>query len=103
MRRSLGTAVFSGIIGVTLFGVFLTPVFFFVVQGFGESRWFMRLPVRKTASWLLGGILGAAIGFFLAKLGVVLLPWGPLVGAAAGALVVLAVLDAHRRWWSEGQ
>jgi multidrug efflux pump len=29
MRRSLGTAVFSGMIGVTLFGIFLTPVFFF--------------------------------------------------------------------------
>src|SRR5262249_9954632 len=27
MRRSLGTAVFSGMIGVTLFGIFLTPVF----------------------------------------------------------------------------
>ena len=28
MRRSLGTAVFSGMLGVTLFGIFLTPVFF---------------------------------------------------------------------------
>src|SRR5262245_36537896 len=28
MRRSLGLAVFSGMLGVTLFGVFLTPVFF---------------------------------------------------------------------------
>src|SRR5208337_3832809 len=28
MRRSLGTAVFFGMIGVTLFGIFLTPVFF---------------------------------------------------------------------------
>jgi len=27
MRQSLGTAVFSGILGVTLFGLFLTPVF----------------------------------------------------------------------------
>ncbi len=32
MRRSLGTAVFSGMIGVTLFGIFLTPVFFYVVM-----------------------------------------------------------------------
>ena len=32
MRRLLGTAVFAGMIGVTLFGVFLTPVFFFVIQ-----------------------------------------------------------------------
>ena len=35
MRRTLGTAVFSGMLGVTLFGIFLTPVFFYVIQGFG--------------------------------------------------------------------
>ncbi len=35
MRRSLGTAVFSGMIGVTLFGILLTPVFFFVLMWFG--------------------------------------------------------------------
>jgi multidrug efflux pump subunit AcrB len=32
MRRTLGIAVFSGMLGVTLFGVFLTPVFYFVIQ-----------------------------------------------------------------------
>ena len=32
MRQMLGTAVFAGMIGVTAFGVFLTPVFFFVIQ-----------------------------------------------------------------------
>jgi multidrug efflux pump len=36
MRRSLGLAVFSGMLGVTLFGIFLTPVFFFVLQWFGK-------------------------------------------------------------------
>ncbi len=35
MRRSLGIAVFSGMLGVTLFGIFLTPVFFYVIQWFG--------------------------------------------------------------------
>ena len=29
MRRTLGLSVFSGMLGVTLFGLFLTPVFFF--------------------------------------------------------------------------
>src|SRR5262249_46759013 len=38
MRRSLGTAVFSGMIGVTLFGVFLTPVFFFALMWLHERR-----------------------------------------------------------------
>jgi multidrug efflux pump len=32
MRRTLGTAVFFGMLGVTLFGIFLTPVFFFVIR-----------------------------------------------------------------------
>jgi multidrug efflux pump subunit AcrB len=33
MRRALGTAVFSGMLGVTLFGLFLTPVFYVVIRG----------------------------------------------------------------------
>ncbi|MDR3621211.1 MAG: efflux RND transporter permease subunit, partial [Paludisphaera borealis] len=32
MRRALGVAVFSGMLGVTVFGVFLTPVFFYVIR-----------------------------------------------------------------------
>jgi multidrug efflux pump len=36
MRQSLGTAVFAGMIGVAVFGVFLTPVFFFVLMWFGS-------------------------------------------------------------------
>jgi Cu/Ag efflux pump CusA len=38
MRRSLGLAVFSGMLGVTLFGIFLTPVFFYVLQWLGSRR-----------------------------------------------------------------
>ena len=33
MRKTLGVAVFAGMLGVTLFGIFLTPVFFYVIQG----------------------------------------------------------------------
>jgi hypothetical protein len=36
MRRTLGTAVFAGMIGVTLFGIFLTPVFYSVIRWFSE-------------------------------------------------------------------
>jgi multidrug efflux pump len=42
MRRTLGTAVFGGMLGVTLFGIFLTPVFFYVVRG---SE---RKPISRT-------------------------------------------------------
>jgi multidrug efflux pump len=38
MRRTLGTAVFSGMLGVTLFGIFLTPVFYYVIQWFSDRR-----------------------------------------------------------------
>jgi multidrug efflux pump len=41
MRRALGLAVFAGMLGVTLFGVFLTPVFFYVIQ------WFSRAPAAQ--------------------------------------------------------
>ena len=36
--RTLGTAVFSGMLGVTLFGIFLTPVFYFVIQWLSDKR-----------------------------------------------------------------
>jgi hydrophobe/amphiphile efflux-1 (HAE1) family protein len=32
MRQALGLAVFGGMLGVTLFGIFLTPVFFYVIR-----------------------------------------------------------------------
>src|SRR5437667_1924172 len=39
MRRTLGTAVFAGMLGVTLFGIFLTPVFYYVIQWLAERFW----------------------------------------------------------------
>ena len=54
MRRSLGIAVFSGMLGVTLFGVFLTPVFFFVITGLSESRLFAS-PVARWFCFLGAG------------------------------------------------
>ena len=38
MRQTLGVAVFSGMLGVTLFGIFLTPVFYFVIQWVIDRR-----------------------------------------------------------------
>jgi len=37
MRRTLGTAVFAGMLGVTLFGLLLTPVFFYVIRRLSAS------------------------------------------------------------------
>src|SRR5262249_13870991 len=38
MRRTLGVAVFSGMLGVTIFGIFLTPVFYYSIQYFADRR-----------------------------------------------------------------
>ncbi len=39
MRQSLGTAVFAGMLGVTLFGLLFTPVFYVLARrGAGLSR-----------------------------------------------------------------
>ena len=38
MRTTLGIAVFSGMLGVTIFGIFFTPVFYYVIRRFGERR-----------------------------------------------------------------
>jgi multidrug efflux pump len=46
MRHTLGTTVFSGMLGVTVFGIFLTPVFFFVVNRLADARVFTTAPVR---------------------------------------------------------
>lgn len=38
MRQALGTAVFSGMLGVTAFGLLFTPVFYYLIQGWLERK-----------------------------------------------------------------
>jgi hypothetical protein len=38
MRHALGVAVFSGMLGVTIFGIFFTPVFYVVIRWFTEPK-----------------------------------------------------------------
>jgi len=42
MRQSLGTAVFSGMIGVTIFGLLFTPAFYVMCRGLGSTRLWPR-------------------------------------------------------------
>jgi len=55
MRHAMGTAVFFGMIGVTLFGLFLTPIFYVIVTRLGlrfpksskgKKNYFLRLTRR---------------------------------------------------------
>jgi multidrug efflux pump len=48
MRRAMGIAVFSGMVGVTLFGIFLTPVFYLLLRKGTEKRRAKAAQVRAT-------------------------------------------------------
>jgi HAE1 family hydrophobic/amphiphilic exporter-1 len=54
MRRALGTAVFSGMIGVTIFGLFLTPVFYVAIRQLTQRMRRGRMSDRE-------GIPGGAV------------------------------------------
>jgi multidrug efflux pump subunit AcrB len=45
MRRSVGTAMLWGAFGVTAFGIFLTPVFYYVIRRLGREQ----TPAHETA------------------------------------------------------
>jgi multidrug efflux pump len=67
MRRPLGTTVFSGMLGVTLFGIFLTPVFFYVVNRLSESR-LLAAPAVRWAAALPFRVLAVCLPWRLVRL-----------------------------------
>ena len=50
MRQAMGVAVFAGMIGVTVFGLFLTPVFYVAVMKFGRGKTSGTASNRKSSS-----------------------------------------------------
>jgi len=58
MRRTLGTAVFAGMLGVTIFGLLLTPVFFYVIDWLSSTKVFRSPEMQMVATVLLGFIWG---------------------------------------------
>jgi multidrug efflux pump len=52
MRMTLGITVFSGMLGVTLFGVFLTPVFYYVIGRIGNAPMFATPIAREVGQGL---------------------------------------------------
>jgi multidrug efflux pump len=55
MRRAMGIAVFSGMVGVTLFGIFLTPVFFMLLRQLTEKRRARAAAQRRAIDALVHG------------------------------------------------
>jgi multidrug efflux pump len=62
MRQTLGVTVFSGMVGVTLFGIFLTPVFFYVIDALGETAPFRSRSVRLASKAVLFLLNAATFG-----------------------------------------
>ena len=91
MRWSLGTAVFSGMIGVTVFGVFLTPVFFFVIVRAEEASFFNLKNVRYFTSAIVGGGVGLAGGWLAHLAGFKHLHWALVGGFAFGITMAMIV------------
>ncbi|MBX9679332.1 MAG: efflux RND transporter permease subunit [Gemmataceae bacterium] len=98
MRRSLGVAVFSGMLGVTAFGIFLTPVFFYVIEGIGESSVLADRRYRGPASYVFAALFGIAGGFCLEQLGLAPPYWGMTIAAAAGLIIIRAARSIRRRY-----
>ena len=67
MRQSIGTAVFFGMLGVTLFGLAFTPTFYVVVRIF--ARYFQSASAREStpAAARSGGSFAQEIGLQEAK------------------------------------
>jgi hydrophobe/amphiphile efflux-1 (HAE1) family protein/NodT family efflux transporter outer membrane factor (OMF) lipoprotein len=67
MRQAMGIAVFSGMIGVTLFGLFLTPVFYVTLMKLGLKKKPVTPPAPKTilpgSSAVVTGIVTVALLF----------------------------------------
>jgi multidrug efflux pump len=96
MRHSLGTAVFSGMLGVTLFGIFLTPVFFAVIDRFAGAAIFQNRLVRRGVFLTFGAALGLGVGVLLLELGVVWsLPHWVVLSVCGVAGVVVGELVAR--------
>src|SRR5678816_2910768 len=59
MRQAMGIAVFSGMIGVTLFGLFLTPVFYVTLMKLGWKKKPVTAPESTGSAF---GSAGATAG-----------------------------------------
>jgi multidrug efflux pump len=75
MRRAIGTAVFWGMLGVTFFGIFLTPVFYVVIRRIVERR-------QTAATGAASGVAVSGVTASLLVLG--LASAFLLIGCAAG-------------------
>lgn len=76
MRQAMGIAVFSGMIGVTLFGLFLTPVFYVTLMKLGRKKQAANAPQSHGPS--IGPAAAGAVAALVLLVGISSLTAGPL-------------------------
>ena len=107
MRSSIGTAVFYGTLGVTFFGIFLTPVFYLVIRSVVERK---KKAAPSTASG--SKVPGATVALLLVGTTTTLFLNGCAVGPnykasetklsaafANGGQTNLATGQTEMAWW----
>jgi hydrophobe/amphiphile efflux-1 (HAE1) family protein/NodT family efflux transporter outer membrane factor (OMF) lipoprotein len=65
MRQAMGVAVFSGMIGVTLFGLMLTPVFYVTLMKLGHQKKLVTAPESKGSAPGAAGIAAGTVALML--------------------------------------
>jgi multidrug efflux pump len=84
-------------IGVTAFGIFLTPVFFYVLQGLDESRFLAGEGVQRIGAYVIGALSGLAFGYLAARIADLSIPWSLGVGGSTGFLGAVVLFEIHKR------
>jgi multidrug efflux pump len=98
MRQAMGVAVFSGMIGVTLFGLFLTPVFYVTLMKLGSKKAPARVPAAVGAAT---GIAALALLLTASSASAGWLEVGPNYHQPSNA-VPLTYKSAELGNWKEG-
>ncbi|TWT29324.1 Efflux pump membrane transporter BepE [Posidoniimonas corsicana] len=96
MRRALGVAMFCGMFGVTLFGIVLTPVFYYLIRRVGAAGLLSSPVMRRAVGLLVGPGVGGLLGLLVWRVSPLSFWWSILVGLVLGLLAGAAVLGLPR-------
>ncbi len=102
MRRAMGVAVFAGMIGVTVFGLFLTPVFYVVLMKLGWKKKSATEPKPQTPPLGSHGVAGTVVVLLLASALTLNAAVGPNYQRPTNA-IPSSFSDTNAGAWKEGR
>ncbi len=84
-------------LGVTAFGVFLTPVFFFVIESLGQTAIMANPRVQQAGSAFWGLLIGFLVALVFHEMGWLGWPGVVLVTVGLAVLSTAIVSRLHRK------